>query len=305
MSSRRVVASLTTMPDKYKKLIETLRSLANQTRTLDAIYVGVPEKSKRLDIPYPDINLPEDLQGKVTIVRLLEDWGPICKIAAGLYQEQDPETVIITFDDDMQYPKDMVEKLLHCNKRFPNRAIGSAGMLIGTIKSCPFCAINPNENVFPFSMPKFPIGKNGRRIDVIYGYPGALYLRKFFPVKDKLQEEFFSFSKVNFECFINDDVTISGYLSLKGIERRIFKNMPEVGFVLDENGKRNQMQSEISYDMDKFFRRMNVAIDSMVKKGCYSKTEPLNANETLFGMGCCIVISALIIFFLALYYFYM
>src|SRR3990167_3255442 len=148
----RVVASLTTMPDKYPKIVKTLESLNKQSRKLDAIYLGLPKKSRRLGIEYPP--LPEAVT-KLCKVVTVEDYGPITKIVAGLLKEQDPETVIITFDDDMIYPHTIVEKLLQHHKTYPNSAIGSSGMLLKN--SCPMCAITPNENNFLYRFPKFQV----------------------------------------------------------------------------------------------------------------------------------------------------
>ena len=55
MSKLRVVASLTTMPQQYDKVIRTLESLHSQTYKLDAIYLSLPEISRRLGTKYPPV----------------------------------------------------------------------------------------------------------------------------------------------------------------------------------------------------------------------------------------------------------
>jgi len=291
----RFVASLTTMPDKFSKLVRTLESLQHQTHKLDAIYLGIPEKSRRLGIKYPPV--PSEIADLCTVVPCV-DYGPITKIIGGLLKENDPETVIITFDDDMIYPENLVETLVNHHKKYPNSAIGSSGMLLKY--NCPMCAITPNEGNFLYRIPKFPVPPEGRKIDSIYGYPGALYVRKFFPSKDKLEADFFNYALIDNDMLMNDDIVISGYLSMHNIDRRIFPNMPEVSFVLDD-GVRLRSTSEISYDLDRFFQRMNRAIDTSKSVGMYASTEPLDVSETIVGISFIVVLSLLTIALLVIY----
>lgn len=287
----RVVASLTTMPDKYFKLPDTLKSLKSQTRSFDAIYLGIPKKSRRLDIDYPP--LPEEIAKLCTIVECI-DYGPITKLLGGLLMEEDPNTIIISFDDDMIYPPTLVEKLLQYHEEYPESAIGSSGMLLRG--KCPMCAITPNEDHFPYRISKFNIPKEGRRVDSIYGYPGALYLRKFFPSNDKLETDFLHYALTNNDMYLNDDIVISGYLSLNNIERRIFQDIPRVSFVIPK-GETERVRSshEISYSLPKFFERMNRAIDSAKLLGMYGITEAVDQSETIFGISFIIIISILLL----------
>src|SRR5690606_35197916 len=144
----------------------------------------------------------EEIKSMATIIRC-EDYGPITKILGGLLMENDPETIIITFDDDINYPVNMVEKLIEHHKQFPNSAIGSSGMLLKN--KCPNCGILPNEDNMIYRIPKFKVTKEGRKVDSIYGYPGALYIRKFFPIKENLNQ-LLDYVFINQEMFINDDI---------------------------------------------------------------------------------------------------
>jgi hypothetical protein len=293
----KVVISLTTMPDKYSKLPRTLESLHRQTLKPDAIYLSLPKVSRRLGTEYPPV--PAEVTNLCTVVPC-GDFGPITKILGGLLAENDPETVIITFDDDMVYPETIVEKLVARHKQYPEAAIGSSGMLVKY--PCPMCAITPNEDNFLYRIPKFQIPAEGRRVDSIYGYPGALYVRKFFPAKEKLEADFLNYALVNHDMLMNDDIVISGYLSMQKVERRIFPNMPEVSFVLDEkSGVRTRTATEISYNLDHFFQRMNRAIETAKSIGMYSTTEPMDMSESIIGVSLIIVLVALIIVVLAVY----
>ncbi len=292
----RVVASLTTMPDRYQKIIKTLECLNNQSYSLDAIYLSLPTVSRRLGIPYPS---PTDEMLKLCTIVPCTDFGPITKIAGGLLAEHDPETIVITFDDDMMYPPNMVEALVHKALLYPDAAIGSSGMLLRY--NCPFCAITPNEDTFLYRIPKFVVPEDGRRVDSIYGYPGALYRRGFFPPTDRLEGEFFKYALIDHNTFMNDDITISGFLSLTNIPRIIFPNMPYVSFVVSEFGERERTTNEISYDIDKFFQRMNLAITKCKSIGMYAITEPMDVTESIAGVSVIFIICVALII-AALYY---
>jgi len=293
----RVVASLTTMPDRYFKVVETLKSLKEQTCKLDAIYLSLPDKSRRLNISYPPV--PREISDLCTVVKCT-DFGPITKITGGILMEDDPLTVIITFDDDLIYPNNLVEKLMQHHKNYPDSAIGSSGMLLKY--DCPMCAINPNEDYFFYRVAKFKIPNEGRRVDSIYGYPGALYVRKFFPSKEHLEDKFLNYALINHNTLMNDDIIISGYLSLQNVERRIFPNMPTVSFIVDDNGIRVRNDNEISYDLDKFFQRMNLAINTAKSIGMYSNTESVDMSETIVGVAGIIIFSLLLIIVLSIYF---
>lgn len=296
----KVIISFTTMPNQYEKVSKTLDSLLNQTIKADAIYLSLPKVSRRMKIPYPPI--PDEIKQKCIVVET-PDVGPATKIYGGLLMEDDPETIIITCDNDMVYPKDLCEKLVAKSNIYPNSAISSAGMLLKY--PCPMCAICPNENNYLYNISKFHIPPEGRRVDSVYGYPGCLYRRKFFPKKEKLEEEFFKYALLTPEMLLNDDIVISGYLSLKNIERRIFPDLPNVDYV-KENGERKRTEVEISINLDKFFQRMNSAIDTAKSLGMYANPEPVSANETILGVSAIIIIAIIIIILIAifLYYYY-
>ena len=293
----RIVASLTTMPDRYSKVVKTLESLRKQTYKLDAIYLSLPERSRRLNIEYPPI--PSEISNLCTIIPCT-DFGPITKILGGLLAEDDPNTVIITFDDDMIYPEDLVEALVNHHRKYPNSAIGSSGMSLKY--NFPMCALTLNEDIQLYRIFKSPIPVESKKIDSVYGYSGALYVRKFFPVKERLEEDFLNYALVNDDMFMNDDIVISGYLSLQNIERRIFTNMPNVGFVIDQNtGRRIRTNNEISYNVDKFFQRLNRSIETCKSLGMYSQCESVDISDTVIGISTLIVVCLLIIILLAIY----
>jgi len=269
----RVVVTLTTMPDKYRnsdKLLVSLKSLNNQTYKLDEIYLGLPYRCERLNIDYPEVS--DEIKKLCKIIRC-PDYGPITKILPALLNEEDPSTIIITVDDDLDYNKNLVEKLIEKHKLYPNSAIGSSGMLLKNL--CPNCSIYPSGKNIMYNFTKFNVPKNGRKVDAIYGYSGALYLRSFFPIKDKVYDEFIKTSISDENLKINDDIGISGYLSINNIERRIFPDFSGVNLSYNKN------PTEISYNVYKFFTKLNLSIIKAKSLGMYKNIEDIYYIDTL------------------------
>jgi hypothetical protein len=267
----KVVGTLTTMPHRYidnDKLLNTLKSLNNQTYKLDKIYLGLPHRCERLNIDYPEV--PDEIKNLCDIIRC-PDYGPITKIVPALLMEDDPKTIIISFDDDIEYPKSLVENLIKKHKLHSNSAIGSSGILLKNL--LPNCAIYLNNKWA--NMCNFKVPSNGRRVDSIYGFSGVLYLRKFFPDKEKIYDEFIKYALIDENIRMNDDISISGYLSMKNIKRRIFSDFDIIHLHADVN------KNDISADGFKFISRLNLSIITAKSIGMYKNTEEVYFSETI------------------------
>jgi hypothetical protein len=287
----RVVASLTTIPGRYPKLLRTLRTLTAQDHPLDAIYLGVPQESRRLKQPYPQ--LPAEILDIVTVVACEHDYGPATKIVGGLLAETDPNTVIITFDDDVMYSPSLVRKLLQYHQRFPVSAIGSSGIVLkygfpfySTISNCP-----GNWN----SVTGFTLPEQGRPVDALCGFSSVLYVRKFFPAAEHLHEKFLRYPLLNNDVYFNDDIMISAYLSGVHVERRLVPNIP----VTNENKvfdpELDQLDgNEISFDKLAFLQRFRRAVQQAHQWGFFATTEDVPLDETIGGRVTMVVIFVLL-----------
>ncbi len=223
------VCSLTTLPDRYDSLLLTLKSLHKQIIKFDKIYLCLPYIAKRSGKKY---FIPsKDICDLCTIVRIKQDYGPICKLVGALINEQDPDTIIVTVDDDVIYPPNFLQLLLEKHKLRPNAALTGAGVLINDGYHM---SINTNFNGLMF-LNGFLCGfsyYNGQRdIDIVQGISGCLYIRRFFPLKDKLYEELLYLTEDQ-DLFLSDDIVTSSYLCSKGIKRVTFKKMPIVKICL-------------------------------------------------------------------------
>ena len=214
----RVVCSLTTIPKRIDcdRFQQVLQSIKNQTYPLDEIYLTIPKYYARGKKPYPDI--PECILKYCQVVNIDIDYGPITKIVGGLIKETDPETIIITFDDDSIYPPTIVEELLIGYKNYPNSAIGTAGIIWGKFPS--WIALRTYHNTWSSESVKnwFEIPVNSR-VDLVLGVSGVLYIRKFFPTFDKVKTQLLELALSDPIIFRNDDVLLSCYLNSKNIQR--------------------------------------------------------------------------------------
>src|SRR6266567_6616098 len=75
---RRVIASLSTVPERIGNLGPTIRSLLRQTRPPDEIVLAVPEFSIREQRPYA---VPKHVSRwpRMRVLHCQKDWGPATK----------------------------------------------------------------------------------------------------------------------------------------------------------------------------------------------------------------------------------
>src|SRR5213078_5205118 len=123
--NRRIIASLSTVPDRINNLRPTIRSLLKQTRPPDEIVLAIPEFSIREQRPYvvPKylLRLP-----RVRILHGVKDWGPATKFIPVVQEELAAgrgSSLIVVVDDDRIYPRDALETYLHYSKQLPDGAL--------------------------------------------------------------------------------------------------------------------------------------------------------------------------------------
>jgi len=288
----RVVVTCTTLPDRYHLLVKMLESLHAQTIKPNQIYLTLPYTAKRLNKEYGP--LPSTLP-VCKVVRTKVDYGPMTKLYGALLHEQDPNTLIITVDDDIVYPPNFIEIFLAKHLLKPNACITGTGVLIG--HGVNLFAINTTiEGLSAFN---FMIGfniKNYRRVDIVQGFSGVLYKRCFFPTVKKLNK-LFDLPLSDIDLFKSDDVVLSGLLCSQNIKRITFNGMPQVKMVVSDDA--------LAADPLKMLKTFNNALTKM--KSYFIKFEQLEVMESpviktpLFIF---VVLVFLIIIFTLIYLFY-
>jgi len=204
--TRRVIVSLSTVPDRINNLRPTIRSLLNQTRPPDEIVLAIPEFSIREKRPYvvPKylLRLP-----RVRILHCVKDWGPATKFIPAVREELAAarySSLIMVVDDDRIYPRDALETYLHYNKQLPDAALCFRG-----------AAMPRSLDWRDAKMIRASELRQPQPAAVITGCGSYLIQPRFF------NESIWDYSKTPNGAFYMDDIWISGRLSRGGVKRYV------------------------------------------------------------------------------------
>ena len=202
--NKRVIVSLTTLPDRIHNLEPTIHCLLNQTRPPDEIVLAIPEVSLRQNRPY---SIPKYLSQFPTL-RVLQsktDWGPATKFIPVIQEELAAGrsgTLIMVIDDDRIYPPDALETFLHYHEQLPNAALCFRG--------------GPMPRNFYWFVPKLFLGsriREPKRVAVITGCGSYLIQPRFFDAT------LWNYSDAPASAFYMDDIWISGHLDRRGVQK--------------------------------------------------------------------------------------
>ncbi|KAL2912034.1 hypothetical protein HK105_208463 [Polyrhizophydium stewartii] len=200
VSQTRIVASMSTFPARMDRVRLSLASLFNQTLPLDAVHVNIPDRIRRMDAPINETELAADLAdlrdkfGPRLQIHRGEDYGPATKLIGSLPFETDPDTLIITVDDDVEYDPRTVQVLYQGYREHPSNFVAAACEELITLANYNWIYINDNRVC------------NGWAC----AYKGVLYRVGMF------DKTIFDYSDVPKGCVVHDDVYLSGFLLRKG-----------------------------------------------------------------------------------------
>ncbi|UCB46775.1 MAG: hypothetical protein JSV25_04970 [Spirochaetota bacterium] len=199
----KVIVSFTTIPDRINNIKKTLDSMEKQSVRPDTIYLNLPNVCRRQKHkPYVIPDFLEENRN-VIIVKTDYDYGSSMKLLPALNRVSDPDTIIITIDDDHEYNEQFIATLLEYEKKFPDCALGFNGWNIKSL-------IENNKYDFIDETVKEPV-----QADVLEGYRGVLYKKRFF---DKTIFDYHGFPEAAFRV---DDVWISAHLAKNGVVRLV------------------------------------------------------------------------------------
>jgi len=230
-----VIISLTTIPNRLISphqnggVRPVIDLLVNQDYPYYEIHFNIPYVNKKTNEEYKLPNWLLDYgDNKLKIFRT-DDYGSMTKLLPTIERVNDPETIIITVDDDLNYENGFIEYHLMKREVYPNSALGFAG--IGSINgSCHFCTTL----------------KEDTRVKIIEGYKTVSYKRKFFG------DDFKEFVLGNW----NDDMIISAYLGKNNIHKIVMnynrdtdfrprvESFPVIGHLPNESGGCNIFRTE-------------------------------------------------------------
>src|SRR6266576_406972 len=204
--NRRVIVSLSTVPDRINNLRPTIRSLLKQTRPPDEIVLAIPEFSVRERRPYVVPKYISRLP-RVRILRCREDWGPATKFIAAIQDELAAgrqNTLIVVVDDDRIYPRDALETYLYYSEQLPNAALCFRGAAMPS-------SLDWDDAKMIYAKDL----REPRPVAVITGCGSYLVRARFF------DRSLWDYSGVPSVAFYIDDIWISAWLSRRGVKRYV------------------------------------------------------------------------------------
>ena len=188
----KVVVTFTSLPSRLKYIEPLVQSMMDQSYADFELHLNIPDFSELEQAPYV---LPEWMQKypKLQVFVGGIDWGSHTKLVPTLKRISDPDTIIITVDDDLIYHTDTVKNHIELRRdKYPEAAIGFAGISSLDIDKH-YCSSMEYDT----------------RVRILEGYKSVSYLRKFFdPV-------YYAYARLHW-C---DDTTISCMLGRLGIEK--------------------------------------------------------------------------------------
>tara|TARA_B100001013_G_scaffold322882_1_gene233556 strand:- start:98 stop:829 length:732 start_codon:yes stop_codon:yes gene_type:complete len=115
-----IYVSISTIPQRIKNLNKSIKSLLDQTKKPDKIFINIPFNYKRFSETIKDDQIPEFDSSAVEVTRC-EDYGPATKLLGSL-NKLEKNSLVILADDDHVYSNFMIEKFFHCYSKAPNNA---------------------------------------------------------------------------------------------------------------------------------------------------------------------------------------
>lgn len=116
-NDNRVVLSLSTTPDRIKKMKPTINSLLDQTVRVDQIALNIPKTFKG-----QEYNVPEEYKDIMNIF-ICNEYENCTNYIPTVLREDDNNTIILILDDNIIYGKDFIEKMIEEHKKDTKSAI--------------------------------------------------------------------------------------------------------------------------------------------------------------------------------------
>lgn len=169
----------------------------------DSFVLNIPDKFLRSELPYSVERMRElrAISNRLRINRFGNDLGPISKIVPTARLITDPEAIIVSIDDDIEYPDGFVLSLASRVVAW-DCVVGGAGM--------PRHFWSLQDLPWPQSAPPLRnFNEEVREVDIIEGFGAIAYKRKHLDVDLLLK-----LSQADPACLVSDDLVISLALAI-------------------------------------------------------------------------------------------
>jgi len=203
----RIVTTMTVIPTREVALIKSIMSIQRGNIKPDAMYVNIPNEYVRFEENLaPWLRPVLDAIG-VTVLEIEHDRCCLNKILPILSFEKDPDTLVVTIDDDIIYSPLFVAGLLEGYKKFGG-VVGYSGLVYP--EKAESYGLKPNEyNVRVGHGSPTEILQQGfgtmTKISSFYGFPNI-------PPLQKGQEA---------SMYLSDDYVISRFYDSKNLVKTV------------------------------------------------------------------------------------
>lgn len=227
-----IIMGCTTIPSRLEHLANAIDQAKKQKIKPNIFCIGIPRYSSREKCAY-DLDKVEDIAKKseapfeIKISLLYEDYGPLCKLA-GMLAIAPENAILITIDDDQVYDEKLVETLLagyhEANQESVVCLCGHAlGRIVPKVYAWGYRRTGFDNNGITNA---FQL-RSGSDVDIISGWAGVLYNRRFFGDGTGLflPNDLEMYRRTNGIKGLhrNDDLYISAWLSSLRIRRVVTK----------------------------------------------------------------------------------
>ena len=184
----KYIASMTTYPERFRSALDVIRNINTQSIKPKALVINISQEDwKKAELDF--IHQAKFLFSNHLIIKPCVNLRPANKIIPTAKEYGD--NIIITFDDDVAYPRNRAEELLNKHKEFPQNPIAYRTRKV----------LFKGEDVIPYSQWSLSYdseGPNG------FNFPtsvsGSLYPKNFFA------SDFFDTEKYVRLSYTNDDI---------------------------------------------------------------------------------------------------
>jgi hypothetical protein len=193
----KYIASMTTYPQRFKFALEVIKLIEKQTQRPKALVINIAEEDwRKAELDF--IPIAKFLFSNHLIINPCINLKPANKIipTAKKYGDQ----TIITFDDDVEYPKNRAEELINKHKEYPENPIAYRTRYVSF----------HHEEVDSYSNWKLLGKKYPDKLNFPTSVSGSLYPANFF------SEDFFNTKKYIELSYNNDDIWTYFHVLLQG-----------------------------------------------------------------------------------------
>ena len=106
-----IYVSISTIPQRLSNINSTIKSLLNQTKKPDKIFINIPFKYKRFPETIDEGQIPK-FDNSIIEVNRCDDYGPGTKLLGSL-NKLNKNSLVILVDDDHKYENYMIEKFFY------------------------------------------------------------------------------------------------------------------------------------------------------------------------------------------------